>query len=96
MKKILRKFEKNYEILKKIGERLRKYGESLENPWNFKINFENVWKKNFRIIKSRNHRDEYFEKILRKNLIKFYKKFEEQSQKFKKNFHKFLREFLKT
>ncbi len=38
--------------------------------------------KNFRIIKSRpirNHRDQYFGKILRKT-IKFYKKIEEQSQ----------------
>ncbi len=47
--------------------------------------------KNFRFIKSRprrNHGEQYFEKILRKT-IKFYKKFEEESQKFRWNSVKF-------
>ncbi len=52
--------------------------------------FEN---KNFRIIKSRpnrNHRDQYFEKNFKKHLIQFYKKSEEQSQKFRKNLASFI------
>ncbi len=49
-RKNLIKFEKNYEIpKKKIGKRLKQFLgnftlnlESVENLWNFKINFENV------------------------------------------------------
>ncbi len=53
--------------------------------WNFKINFETFESRNFRIIKStpsRNHPNQYFRKNFEENLIKFYKKFEEQSEKF--------------
>ncbi len=51
--------------------------------------------KSFEIIKSRpsrNHGDQFFKNFM-KNLIKFFKKFDEQSQKFQKNFCKFKREF---
>ncbi len=63
-----------------MGQRERVLG-SQSGHTSQKKKFE---KKNFRIIKSRpnrNRRDQYFERIFRKNLIKFYKKFEEQSQK---------------
>ncbi len=78
MRKVLGNFKLN---LRKVCRKSAK---------NFKINLDNVWKENLRIlesVQSITHGKQYFfEKVL---LIKFYKKVE-QSQKFLKNFNKFL------
>ncbi len=92
----LRNFEKkNQERIEKICRKFYIiFGESLQKICEISKFISRTFKnKNFKIIKSRpctNHRDQYFEKIKKKkNLIKFYKKFEELSQKFRKNLVEF-------
>ncbi len=87
MKKILRKIEKDYEIPKKnwwkverIAEKFYiKFGESLYTFCGISKLISKTFKsKNLRIIKcrpSRNHQDQYSEKILRKTWKNFTKSF---------------------
>ncbi len=74
-----------------------KFGESLENVSDFKINFD-IESKNIRIIKSRrsrNHWEQYFEKTFQEKLNKILHNLKSQKN-FKKTFVNFKENFWKV